>query len=281
MDSLFEYSDRSPYPVVLSFAACDPSCGAGICADVMTLSALRCYPLTVLTGITAQDTSGVCAIHPVDAALVVAQARTLLADIPVSAFKIGVVGSRANIEAIAAIVADYPELPLVLDPILASGRGDKLADSDMSAALSECLFPYATLLTPNSIEARRLSAREGEDIPLAVCAERLLARGGKYVLITGAHEEPEDSAHVVNRLYGHEGLMRCDEWPRLPGSFHGSGCTLASAAAAGLALGKNMMDAVADAQEYTWRTLRAGFFPGKGQGIPDRFFGMRQENADS
>jgi len=278
MNSPYGYSGPSPYPVVLSFAASDPSCGAGIQADVMTLAALRCYPLTVLTGITVQDTSGVSAISPVDAEWVVAQARTLLADIAVSAFKVGVIGSRANIEAIAAIVADYPELPLVLDPVLASGRGDTLADSDIETALHEKLFPYVTLLTPNSIEARRLAAN-GE-ASLAMCAENLLGYGCKYVLITGTHEEPEKSPYVSNRLYGREGLLRCDEWRRLPGDFHGSGCTLASAVAAGLAWGKDMVDAVVDAQEYTWQTLNAGFSPGKGQGVPDRFFRARTHESE-
>lgn len=244
----------------------------------MTLAALRCYPLTVLTGITVQDTSGVSAISPVDAECVVAQARALLADIAVSAFKVGVLASRANIEAIAAIVADYPELPLVLDPVLASGRGDRLADSDIKTVLCERLLPHVTLLTPNSIEARRLSGRE--DASLAACAENLLGYGCKYVLITGTHEEPEKSSLVSNRLYGREGLLRCDEWRRLAGDFHGSGCTLASAAAAGLAWGKGMVDAVVDAQEYTWQTLNAGFFPGKGQGVPDRFFRARIHESE-
>src|SRR5690242_3182592 len=141
-------------PLVLTFAASDPSSGAGIQADLLTLSSMGCHPLSVITALTVQDTIGVEAMRAVDAEWVADQARALLEDMPVDAFKIGVLGSVENIGVIAEILSDYPDVPLVLDPVLASGRGDELATDEMASALRELLLPHATIVTPNSIEAR-------------------------------------------------------------------------------------------------------------------------------
>ena len=259
-------------PIVLTFAASDPSGGAGIQADLMALSANGCHPLSVLTALTVQDTVGVAKILPFDSDWISEQARVLLADIPVNTFKIGMLGNISNIEAIAEILAEHPDAPLVFDPVLASGRGDAFADKEMIVAIQELLLPRSTVLTPNSIEARRLTARSQEDeasIPLPTCAERLIELGCQYVLLTGTHE---DTPLVSNDLYTRQGLVRSDRWERLPGSYHGSGCTLASAVAAHLAHGLSVEEATRKAQEYTWQALAAGFLPGKGQFIPDRFF---------
>ena len=145
---------------------------------------------------------------------------------------------------------------VLLDPVLASGRGDALADEAMVAALREYLVPLSTVVTPNSLEALRLGG-----------AARLLEAGCDYVLVTGTHEPGEQ---VVNVLYDAGGVVREDRWPRLPGEYHGSGCTLASAIAAALASGGAPADAVLEAQAYTWQTLAAGFRPGSGQSIPRR-----------
>jgi hydroxymethylpyrimidine/phosphomethylpyrimidine kinase len=262
-------------PIVLAFAATDPSGGAGLQADVLTLASMGCHPLTVVTAATIQDTMGVEEIMALDAEWVADQARCVLEDMPVTAIKIGVLGSIENITAIAEVVSDYPEVPLVLDPVLTSGRGDEFATDEMITALRELLIPQTTIITPNSIEARRLVQEDGEDEPdLAECARRLLALGCEYVLITGTHE---NTTQVVNTLYGQEGIVRTDSWERLPGSYHGSGCTLASAIAATIANGLNIGDAVKDAQEYTWQTLKAAFRPGMGQYIPDRLFWARED----
>jgi hydroxymethylpyrimidine/phosphomethylpyrimidine kinase len=262
-------------PIVLTFAATDPSGGAGLQADVMTLASMGCHPLSVVTAATIQDTMGVEEIMALDAEWVADQARCVLEDMPVTVFKIGVIGSIENITAIAEVVSDYPEIPLVLDPVLASGRGDELASEEMIAALRELLVPQTTIITPNSIEARRLVQEEGEDdIDLAECARRLLATGCEYVLITGTHQ---NTPQVINTLYGQDGVVRSDSWERLPGSFHGSGCTLAAAIAATIANGLSITDAVKDAQEYTWQTLKAAFRPGMGQYIPDRLFWARED----
>ena len=267
-------------PIVLTFAASDPSAGAGMQADILTIASMGCHPLTVVTAITVQDTSGVDDVQSVDAELVMNQARTVLEDMPVAAFKIGLLGSVENIAVIAEIISDYPDIPLVFDPVLSSGRGDELANEDMLDAMRELLLPQTTILTPNSLEARRLIQDEDndEDNPdLAECAKRIIQLGCEYVLITGTHE---NTPKVINSLYGEHGLIRSDSWPRLPGIYHGSGCTLASAIAALLANGLPMEEAVREAQEYTWETLKYGFRPGMGQHIPDRLFWAREDEED-
>ena len=265
-------------PIVLVFAASDPSGGAGLQADIMTLSSMGCHPLSVVTALTVQDSTGVDDVSAIDPEWVVDQARCVLEDMPVAAFKIGLLGSLEQVAAIAEVVSDYPETPLILDPVLASGRGDELVTEEMVGALRELLIPQTTILTPNSLEARRLAAEEGDegDGPaLAECARRLIATGCEYVLVTGTHE---NTPQVINTLYAQSGVLRTDTWQRLPGSFHGSGCTLASAIAATIANGLEVSDAVKDAQEYTWQTLKAGFRPGMGQHIPDRLFWAREED---
>lgn len=261
-------------PLVLVFAASDPTCGAGIQADILTLSSLGCHPLTAITALTVQDTLGVESVHPVDSEVVEAQARTLLEDMPVAAFKVGVLASVENVVAVAEIVSDYPHIPLILDPVLASGRGDELSNEQILTAMKELLLPQCTLITPNSMEARQLVEAEldQENPSLQDIARQLIAYGPEYVLLTGTHDH---TTLVTNRLYGEEGLIREDYWERLPGSYHGSGCTLASAIAACLAAGSSMEDAVREAQEYTWQALANGFRPGMGQFIPDRLFWAR------
>ncbi|MBV2235857.1 MAG: hydroxymethylpyrimidine/phosphomethylpyrimidine kinase [Sterolibacterium sp.] len=297
-------------PIVLSFAGSDPTGGAGIQADIMTLSALGCHPLSVITALTVQDSTGVDGILPIEADWIDDQARTLLEDIPVAAFKLGMLGSLENIAVIASIVADYPDIPLILDPVLASGRGDQLVDEDMVDAMIQLLLPQTTILTPNSLEARRLAQDMDEDEDedgdenegtktdaddadhpnnstdskedtrtLHDCARRLIAAGSELVLITGTHEHTHHG-QVSNTLYGQHGMIRRDQWERLPGSYHGSGCTLASAIAANLAHGMDVIEAIRGAQEYTWRTLAAGFRPGMGQALPDRFFWARHDDSD-
>ena len=272
-------------PIVLTFAASDPTGGAGLQADILTLASLGCHPLSVVTAITVQDTAGVEGVLPIDAEWVADQARALLEDMPVAAFKLGMMGSVEIIAAIAEVISDYPDIPVILDPVLASGRGDQFADEEMIEAMIGLLLPQTTLLTPNSLEARRLAqeiGKAGEDARLASdlteCAHRLIDAGCEYVLVTGTHE---GTPQVINTLYGSHGTVRTDRWDRLPGSYHGSGCTLASAIAAHLASGVNVAEAVMGAQEYTWRTLAAGFRPGMGQFIPDRLFWSRDEDEEA
>ncbi len=269
-----------PPPIVLSFAASDPTGGAGIQADILTLAGMGCHPLSVITAVTVQDTAGVEDIFVLDAEWIVDQARTVLQDMPVQAFKIGMLGSVEIIAAIAEVISDYPDIPLVLDPVLASGRGDSFANEEVIIAMREMLLPQATIVTPNSIEARRIALDNEDDtevLDLKQSADRLLQWGCSYVLITGTHES---TPNVVNTLYDASGIIRSDAWQRLPGSFHGSGCTLSSAIAASLAYGIPIADSVYEAQDFTWHTLKAGFRPGMGQHLPDRFFWTEDEDPD-
>jgi hydroxymethylpyrimidine/phosphomethylpyrimidine kinase len=269
-----------PPPIVLSFAASDPTGGAGIQADILTLAGMGCHPLSVITAITVQDTAGVEDILVLDSEWIVDQARTVLQDMPVQAFKIGMLGSVEIIAAITEIISDYPDIPLVLDPILASGRGDSFANDEIILAMREMLFSQATVITPNSIEARRIALDNEDDaeiLDLKQCADHLLQWGCGYVLIKGTHE---NTPKVVNTLYDANGVVRSDSWQRLPGSFHGSGCTLSSAIAASLAHGMSVAESVYEAQDYTWNALKAGFRPGMGQYIPDRFFWIESDSPE-
>ena len=270
--------DRNP-PAVLVFSATDPSSGAGLQADILTLASMGCHPLSVVTAITVQDTAGVEAILAMDADWVSDQARAILEDVPVLAFKLGVLGSAENAAAIAEIVADYPEIPLILDPVLASARGDEFASEEVLIALLEMLIPQTTIITPNTPELRRLTLEDDEDqISNDALAARLIKLGAEYVLATGTHES---TVEVINSLYGDRGVMRRDRWARLPGSYHGSGCTLASALAACVARGLDIEEAVREAQDYTWQTLKFGYRPGMGQFVPDRMFWARDDEDTS
>jgi hydroxymethylpyrimidine/phosphomethylpyrimidine kinase len=267
-------------PIVLAFGATDPSGGAGLQADVLTIASMGCHPLSVVTAVTVQDTGGVDDVLPIDAEWVSDQARAVLEDMPVMAFKIGLLGSLENIAAIAEVISDYPDIPLVFDPVLASGGGDELTNEDMLDALRELLLPQTTILTPNSIEARRLIQDEDndEDNPdLPECAKRIVQLGCEYVLVTGTHEH---TPKVINTLYNEGGVVRTDSWTRLAGVYHGSGCTLASAIASLLANGLTVEEAVKEAQEFTWQALQNAFRPGMGQHIPDRLFWARDDEED-
>lgn len=274
---------RNSPPVVLTFSATDPTSGAGLQADILTLSSIGCHPVSVVTAITVQDTLGVDNIMVFDPEWVEEQARAVLEDMEVVAFKLGVLGSVENIAMIAEILSDYPDTPLLIDPILSSGRGDELSNEEMQSAMMDLLLPMATIITPNSLEARRLAfigdnEEDEEHVSLTDSAQRLLATGCEYVLITGTHERTQD---VTNTLYDQHGNIRSWQWERLPGSYHGSGCTLASAITACLAHGLTVEEAVQEAQEYTWATLKGAFRPGMGQYIPDRLFWAREEEDEA
>ena len=253
-------------PSVLVFSGCDPSGGAGMQADVQAIAALGAHPLSVVTSLTVQDNDRVYAVHPVPAALLMQQAQVLTEKIEIAAVKIGIVGNRANAEAIAAIIQQLrqtrPDLPVVLDPVLASGHGDALALEDAVSTLAP-LMALATLVTPNLPEATVLS---GGDRRTDSQADALLAQGCQHVLIKGGHAHDDK---VVNRWFT-AGEFRSWAWPRLPGTFHGSGCTLASAIAALLAAGKPMAEAIEDGQAYCHQALEHAYVIAEGQMIPSR-----------
>ena len=261
-------------PIVMSFAGNDPTGGAGIMADIETLSSMGCHCVPVMTALTVQDTLNINRFESVDADLVIEQARAVLEDMPVSCFKIGMIGSDEIAAAIHTILADYPGIPVVLDPILKAGGGTQMADEDLIDAMVELLFPLTTVLTPNSQEARSL-AHEADS--LDACAHELMDMGCEFVLVTGTHETTPE---VVNTLYGNKRQIESYTWGRLPESYHGSGCTLASAVAGMLAHGVDPLIAIHEAQEFAWESLRNGYRLGMGQHMPNRFFWARGEGDE-
>ena len=265
-------------PIVLCFSDNDPSGGAGISADILTLASLGCHALPVVTAITTQDSMGIEEMMPVEPEWVSDQARFILEDMPVKAFKVGIVGSIENMAIIAEIVADYPDIPLVLDPIFMAGESQVSFSDEFVAAMHSLLIPYARIATLNSLEARLLvieDVDEEESLTVDESARRILQQECDYVLITGTHE---NTPKVINTLYDSSGSLFSIEWDRLPGRFHGKGGTLSSALAGALANGSAVEEAVKEAQEYTWQTLKYGYRAGMGKSLPDRFFWAR--NSD-
>ncbi|MFQ5994628.1 MAG: hydroxymethylpyrimidine/phosphomethylpyrimidine kinase [Acidiferrobacterales bacterium] len=260
-------------PVVLLFTGSDPTGGAGIQADIEAIISMGCHPAPVITAVTAQDTTGLKDYALVETQLVIAQARAVLEDIPVAAIKTGMLGNCANLSAVASILADYPDIPVVLDPVQSTGARAALADESLDDALRALLVPRATLMTPNSDEARRLAP---DADTTDACAQELMWLGCKYVLITGTHAR---TPQVINHLYGNMRKLKSFECERLPHVYHGSGCTLASACAAALAHGLEPVNAVARALEYTWDSLKHAHRLGLGQHIPDRLYWARHRTT--
>lgn len=250
---------------VLVFAGLDPSGGAGIQADIEAIGALGAHALPVVTTLTVQDNDRVFGVHPVAADIIVQQAEVLCAKMEIAAIKIGIVGNSEIANVIAQIICTLriknPLLPAVLDPVLASGHGDVLSRED-AVQLLATLRPLATLLTPNAPEAKALC--DGNDDRDAQAMQ--LLRDTPHVLIKGGHDE---GSQVINTWFSAD-KKQSWQWPRLPGAFHGSGCTLASACAAGLAQGLSMEHALDQAQQYVQRCLSDAFAIAQGQLVPQR-----------
>jgi len=260
-------------PVVLTFSGHDATGGAGISADIEAISSQGCHASTVVTCLTVQDTVDVVSVIPIDDDIVIQSARAVLEDMPVAAFKIGLLGSVEVIEAVHSILYDYPDTPVIFDPVLGSGSGTGLADDDMIEAMKALLLPLTQVLTPNLHEAAALVPEADTH---AAMASGLIEYGCEHVLLTGTHS---DSEKVINRLYHNHREIDRYEWPRLPQSYHGSGCTLASTLAALMALGLDALSAAREAQSFTWQSLKYGHRLGMGQSFPDRFFWAGEDEA--
>lgn len=262
-------------PVVLCFGGSDSTGGAGLTADTLTLASLGCHPATVVTAITAQDTTGIKDFTAVPPELIIAQARAVLEDMPVAAFKTGMLGTTEAVTAVASIIDDYPDIPLIVDPIQRSGSGDPLSAEPLEDALRVLLLPHTLLITPNTLEARQLAP---DADTLDACAQELMSLGCDYVLVTGTHE---NTPQVMHRLYGNKRLLDTFRFERLPDSYHGSGCTLAAACTASLAHGLDPANAITQALHYTWHSLKHGYRPGMGQYLPDRLYWGRVLNKST
>jgi hydroxymethylpyrimidine/phosphomethylpyrimidine kinase len=202
---------------------------------------------------------------------------------PVAAFKVAALGVADNVQAIAEILADYPDLPVVLDPYPAaarrSGAAGEAGDAEMASALRELLLPQTTVLTVSLSQARRLIAaasddESAEELGALSCARRLLEWGAEHVLITGAETI---GVHLVNRLFSDDGAVQNESIERIDLPFRGAGDTLSAAIAALLAQGIAPGDAVREANEYLGQSLTAGFRLGMGDAMPDRLFWATEE----
>lgn len=247
---------------VLSIAGSDSGGGAGLQADIKTLSALNCYAMTAVTAITVQDTTGVHGIHPIPPNIVREQIVRVLGDIGADAVKIGMLGADSVVSAVGEALNAYGSVPLVLDTVMIAKGGTTLLDEDGVAALKAQLIPRAALATPNAPEAAMLTGMRVETVDdLVKAGQSLLEQGAKAVLVKGGHL---DGAVVTDALVK-AGKVQLFEARRIDSrSTHGTGCTLASACAAGLAQGMDLFDAVARAHRYVQNAILAA--PGFGSG---------------
>lgn len=254
--------NRQP-PRVLCFSGHDPGGGAGIHADIEAIAAQRAHALTVITAMTVQDSDNVLQVDAVPADWLRAQAETLLADSPIAAIKIGLLGDATQIPLLLEIIARC-RVPVICDPILRAGGGRELPAAAMLAALREQLIPAVDLLTPNAAELRRLVP---DAASLAEATATLRARGARQLLVTGGDEAGDA---VLNVWIDHGGTPHEFVWPRLPARFHGAGCTLAAAIAGRIASGDDWATAIRQGQHYTQRALASAYASGRGRLIPDR-----------
>jgi hydroxymethylpyrimidine/phosphomethylpyrimidine kinase len=253
-------------PVVLAISGHDPTGAAGVQADIEAVAQCGARCATLVTATTAQNTATFDAVFPQPVAQLRRAADVLLADMNFAACKIGLIGSPAIAEFIAVLLGEMGLLPAVLDPVLRAGTGTPVADLRVIEIYQQRLLRLCTVVTPNCAEARVLGGSESVE----EAAGRILAMGAAHVLVTGA-DEP--TPQVVNTLYSAGGVAVRNEFDRIPGRFHGSGCTLSAALAAFLARGLDVQSAARLAQEYTHDTLRRGYALGRGQLHPDRTTG--------
>ena len=268
----------SPQPLrnpgrVLVIAGSDSGGGAGIQADIKTITALGGYAATAITAITAQNTLGVFGVHPVPLDVIQAQARAVLGDIGADAIKTGMLGDAATVELVADLI-EQTGLPAVVDPVMIAKGGESLLAGDAVSAVRDLMVPRAALLTPNAPEAEALTG-------LAVASlddqrragEALLRLGARAVLMKGGHVP---GARVTDLLLTASGETAF-EGPRIQTRHtHGTGCTLASACAAGLAQGLPLTDAVARAWAYTAEAIRQAPGLGAGHGPLDHAWPLRR-----
>ncbi|MEL6711373.1 MAG: hydroxymethylpyrimidine/phosphomethylpyrimidine kinase [Pseudomonadota bacterium] len=252
-------------PVVLSISGHDPTGGAGIQADIETAHTLGCRACTLVTALTTQDSHNVHQVHALPASALAHQLDILCADIPPDVIKLGLLGSTAQIRMLSPMLRQQ-QVPIVLDPIITAGGGYALADDAITAAMLEHLIPYTTLLTPNHHELMHLSDQN----TLPAAAAQLQGLGCQHILLTGT-EDNSTGAQVIHTLYSPATPPQKNTCERLPHTYHGSGCTLATACACQIALGENISQAVQQAQAYTWRSLYQADQPGQGQHLPVRY----------
>jgi hydroxymethylpyrimidine/phosphomethylpyrimidine kinase len=264
-------------PLILTFGVSDPLGASGIQSDLAAFGALGCHGLSVTTGLLIGDSARVEDSQEVDADWMVDQARLLLEDMPVAAFKVGALTSIEQASAIAEIVSDYPDVPLILDPFLSSLPDSGLADDDMLMAIRQILVPQATVLLLSQVELARMAEtwREGGGDMVDADVAELTGMGCEYVLVTctGASGSGAQALRS-NTLYDEDGVLAQFDWRHLPGPFVGAGSTMSGALAAFLARGAEPQEAVRQAQDYTAGALAHAQRFGMGKLVPNKFFGL-------
>ncbi len=249
---------------VLIIAGSDSGGGAGVQADIKTVTALGGYAMTAITALTAQNTRGVIDVLPIPAAFVAKQMRAVLDDIGADCVKTGMLGDGEVIDAVCRVLAEKGAgIPMVVDPVLRAHDGTDLLEADAVTRLSARLFPRATLLTPNVPEAAILTGMRIDDRDgMVEAGRRLLDLGPAAVLVKGGHLSGETVRDILVTTAG----LEIFEHPRLSGRpLHGTGCTLSSAIATGLAQGMGLCDAVRRARGYVFEAIRRA--PGLGGGV--------------
>ncbi|OFV84061.1 MAG: bifunctional hydroxymethylpyrimidine kinase/phosphomethylpyrimidine kinase [Acidobacteria bacterium RIFCSPHIGHO2_01_FULL_67_28] len=260
-------------PVLLTIAGFDPSAGAGIAADLKTFAAHNCYGVAAVTAVTIQSTRGVKGVQPVSAEVLRAQLEELIKDVPVAAVKIGMLGTRANVQVVAELLEKKKFPFVVLDPVLKATSGLELLDATGVKELSKRLLGLATVITPNIAEAAVLSGLEikGEE-GMKAAAQKLRELGARAVVITGGDlEKPVDVFYDGTTCTPFGGERVKSE------NTHGTGCAFSSAIAANLALGRQLDDAVMLAKAYVRKAIERGYPIGKGKGPLNHFY--RQQNG--
>jgi len=242
----------------------DPSGGAGIQADIQAITSIGAHPLPVLTCLTVQDTRNVYGAEPVSPDLIKQQLECLAQDTPIHAIKTGALGNAEVVEVLVEFVQKHSGVPLIVDPVIKAAGGGDLADDALVAAMKDKLFARAEMITPNGVELAQLG---GSDNP-AEAARNILQTGCESVLATGGHGT---GIHIINTLYNHAPEPMEWEVERVGSNeYHGTGCTLAAAIAAGRAMGLSPRAAISQAQNYVHRALLHALTVGQGQRVPDR-----------
>jgi len=266
----FTTTSFSQRPVVVCFSGLDPSGGAGIQADIESLNAAGCHPAPIITCVTAQNTQQVHSWHPIAPGMLSQQFRMIAQDMPISAIKIGMIGTFEALEVIENCLRDHPTIPVILDPIISSGSGQQLAQYQLHTQMLKRLIPLTTLVTPNSDELEILI---GHSVEAETGAFHLLGLGCTAVAVTGGHY---NTTKVRNRLWQDYQLKYDRSWNRIAGQFHGTGCTFSASAAGFIGQGMTISQAVLKADEFCWQAISKAERPGQGQLIPHRTFWLNR-----
>ncbi|MHA4895407.1 bifunctional hydroxymethylpyrimidine kinase/phosphomethylpyrimidine kinase [Pedobacter sp. PWIIR3] len=268
---------RYTYPSVLTIAGFDGSGGAGIQAEIKTISALGCYATSVLTALPVQNTTGVKAVYPIPVLAVKEQMEAIFEDIYPDAIKMGMVHTEDLVTVIAAILSTHAHVPVVFDPVMVSSSGHRLLEEQTICAIVEKLFPIAHLITPNLDEAAVLAEMEITTVAhMYLAGEKILKLGARGVLLKGGHLK---SAQLTTLYFSEAGdVFEFHSSKIETNNTHGTGCTLSSAIASYLSRGETMLDAVKLGQDYVQQAIISGqdVIVGKGKGSLNHFFDPKQ-----